>query len=164
MAAWKAVAWHRASGSSILPPSANCGQMMVKTEDVFKEIETEKLARLYLSSSYSTTERWAKESLAFKVLMDFLVGGDISAQEVYERLKILAKKEIDKRYCHPDDNAFFVYLLALQELNVPYTDKAQKDFRKGCEIIKDVENLHWARKFQTWVRDQIRRDRIECVD
>ena len=52
---------------------------MLKPEDLYNEIEKAHLTRLYLSSSYQTTERWIKESLQFKVLLDFLVGGDISS-------------------------------------------------------------------------------------
>ena len=137
---------------------------MLKPEDVYKEIEDAKLSRLYLSSTYSCTENWTKESLQFKVLLDFLVGGDISVGEVQERLKILAAKDVDIQYANPEDAPIYVYLLALHELNVPYSERGQADFRKGCEIIKDVPNLHWARRFQTWINTQIEHDRNEAMD
>jgi len=137
---------------------------MLKPEDVFKEIEEAQLTRLYLSSGYSITERWAKESLQFKVLLDFLVGGDISVEDVHERLRVAAAKEFDQQYACPNDAPIYVYLLGLHELNAPYSERGQADFRKGCEIIKDVPNLHWARRFQTWINTQIEHDRNEAMD
>jgi hypothetical protein len=131
---------------------------MLKPEDVYKEIEDAKLSRLYLSSTYQCTEQWTKESLQFKVLLDFLVGGDVSVEDVQERLKILAAKDVDIQYANPEDVSIYVYLLALHELNAPYSERGQADFRKGCEIIKDVPNLHWARRFQTWASAQIQHD------
>jgi len=137
---------------------------MLKPEDVYKEIEEAQLTRLYLSSGYSLTERWAKESLQFKVLLDFLVGGDISVEDVHERLRVVAAKEFDQQYACPNDLSFYVYLLGLHELNAPYSERGQENFRKGCEIIKDVPNLHWARRFQTWINTQIEHDRNEAMD
>ncbi|KKK79226.1 hypothetical protein LCGC14_2835600, partial [marine sediment metagenome] len=56
---------------------------MIGPEDVYRSIEDEQLSKLYLSSSYQSTERWTKESLEFKVLMDFLTGGEISYEDIF---------------------------------------------------------------------------------
>ena len=119
---------------------------MVCPDDIYRSIEDEQLNKLYVSSSYHTTERWTKESLEFKVLMDFLVGGDISYNDVFDRLKIMAEKEFDEQYACPNDIPIYVYLLALQELNEPYSEEAEEKYHEGCEIVSKVNNLHWARR------------------
>jgi len=119
---------------------------MVTPEELFREIEIHQLTRLYLSSSYQCTDRWAKDSLQFKVLADFLVGGEISYDDIFERLRGLAEKEFDKQYANPDDIPILMYLLALESLNEPYSEEAEAQYHRGCEIVGKVENLHWARK------------------
>ncbi len=118
---------------------------MVDPEDVYRCIEEDQLSKLYLSSSTQCTERWTKESLEFKVLRDFLVSGEISYDDIFERLRLLAEKEFDKQYACPNDNAIYVYLTALEELNEPYSEEAEEKYYRGCEIVSKVENLHWAR-------------------
>lgn len=119
---------------------------MVSPDDVYRDIERDKLTRLCLSSSPQCTERWTKESLQFKVLMDFLTSGDISYDDIFERLRGLAEKEFDKEYENPNDIPIYVYLLALEALNEPYSEEAEEKYHRGCEIVSKVENLHWARK------------------
>ncbi len=119
---------------------------MISPDDVYRAIEDEQLSKLYLSSSYQCTERWTKESLEFKVLMDFLTSGEISYDDIFERLRILAEKEFDKQYACPNDIPIYVYLLALAELNEPYSEEAEERYHEGCEIVSKVDNLHWARR------------------
>lgn len=119
---------------------------MVCPEDLYREIEIHQLTRLYLSSTYQCTDRWAKDSLQFKLLMDFMVDGQITYDNIFERLKDLAEKEFDKQYACPDDIPILVYLLALESLNEPHSEEAEEKYHRGCEIVSKVENLHWARK------------------
>ena len=119
---------------------------MVSPEELFREIEVHQLSRLYLSSTYQCTERWTKESLQFKVLVDSLVGGEITYDDIFERLKMLAEKEFDEQYACPNDIPIYVYLLALAELNEPYSEEAEEKYHEGCEIVSKVNNLHWARR------------------
>jgi hypothetical protein len=129
---------------------------MIRPEDVYKSVEEEQLSKLYVSSSYHTTERWTKESLEFKVLMDFLVGGDISYNDVFDRLKLLAEKEFDEQYACPHDIPIYVYLLALAELNEPYEEKAEERYHEGCKIVSKVNNLHWARRHvSAWASHEV---------
>jgi hypothetical protein len=123
---------------------------------VYRSIEFDQLSKLYLSSSYQCTERWTKESLEFKILMDFLTGGEISYNDVFDRLKTLAEKEFDKQYACPNDIPIYVYLLALAELNEPYSEEAEERYHEGCEIVSKVENLHWARRHvSAWASHEI---------
>ncbi len=119
---------------------------MVSPEDLYREIEIHQLTRLYLSSTYQCTDRWAKDSLQFKVLLDFMASGEITCDDIFERLKGLAEKEFDKQYACPDDIPILVYLLALESLNEPYSEEAEEKYHRGCEIVSKVDNLHWARK------------------
>ena len=129
---------------------------MFSPEDVYLAIEKDQLVGK-LKSAYQATDEWTKvledadrnmmlESLKFKALMDFLASGDISYNDVFDRLKILADKEFDKQYENPNDTPIYVYLTALAELNVPFTEATQERYHKGCEIVGQVENLHWARR------------------
>lgn len=129
---------------------------MFSPEDVYREIEIHKLTRLYLSSSYQCTDRWAKDSLQFKVLTDFLASGEISYDDIYERLRGLAEKEFDKQYACPNDIPILMYLLALESLNEPYSEEAEEKYHRGCEIVSKVDNLHWARKHVSrWASHEI---------
>lgn len=138
---------------------------MFGPEDVYLAIEGIWLgSKLYLSSSYQTTERWTKESLEFKVLMSMLVGGEISEDDIYERLKILAEKEFEKQYENPNDIPIYVYLTALAALNEPYTASAQEKYLKGCEIVGEVGNLHWARHHVLFWSNYVEQESIRPVD
>lgn len=119
---------------------------MVNPEDLYREIEVHQLTRLYLSSTYQCTERWTKDSLQFKVLMDFVASGEITYDDIFERLKVLAEKEFDKQYECPDDIPIYVYLIALEVLNETYSEETEEKYHRGCEIVSKVENLHWARR------------------
>ena len=120
---------------------------MICPDDIYQSIERDRLGQnLYLSSSYQCTERWTKSALAFKLLVDFMVDGKITYDDIFERLKNLAEKEFDKQYECPDDIAIYVYLLALEVRNEPYSEEAEEKYHRGCEIVSKVENLHWARK------------------
>lgn len=137
---------------------------MVCPEDVYRAIEDEQLSKLYLSSSYQSTERWTKESLEFKVLMDFLTGGEISYEDIFDRLKILAEKEFDEQYACPNDIPIYVYLLALGELNEPYSEEAEERYLKGCEIVSKVNNLHWARRHVVRWANHVVEERNRATD
>ncbi len=129
---------------------------MVSPEDVYRFIEYDQLSKLYLSSSYQTTERWTKESLEFKILLDFLVGGEVSYDDIFGRLKILAEKEFDEQYACPNDIPIYVYLLALEELNEPYSEEAEEKYHEGCKIVSKVNNLHWSRRHvSAWASHEI---------
>jgi hypothetical protein len=129
---------------------------MIRPEDVFLEIERHQLSRLCVSSTYQCTERWTKESLQFKVLVDFLVGGDISYNDVFDRLRMLAAKEFDEQYACPHDIPIYVYLLALAELNEPYSEEAEERYHEGCKIVAKVNNLHWARRHvSAWASHEV---------
>lgn len=139
---------------------------MLRPKDVYDAIEKHHLGhRLYLSSTYECTERWTNESLEYKVLLDFMVGGGIEVKDIHERLRKLADEEFEKQYANPADVPIFVYLTALKELGEePYTEKGHADYREGCEIVMHVGNLHWARRFQTWVLRQIEWEKTEPTD
>ena len=129
---------------------------MLRPEDVYLEVERHQLTRLFLSSSYQSTERWTRESLTFKVLLDFLVGGDISYTDVFDRLKMLAEKEFDEQYACPDDIPIYVYLLALSAMNEPYSEEAEERYHEGCKIVSKVKNLHWARRHvSAWASHEV---------
>jgi hypothetical protein len=129
---------------------------MIRPEDVFLEIERHQLSRLCVSSTYQCTERWTKESLQFKVLVDFLVGGDISYNDVFDRLKMLAEKEFDEQYACPNDIPIYVYLLALSAMNEPYSEEAEERYHEGCKLVSKVNNLHWARRHvSAWTSHEI---------
>ena len=120
---------------------------MVGPEDVYRAIEVDQLGhKLYLSSSYQCTERWTKQSLEFKVLMDFLRKKEIVEEDLFDRLETLAEKDFDKQYACPNDIPIYVYLTALAELNEPFSEEAEALYHKGCEIVSKVENLHWSRR------------------
>ncbi|MCH7752897.1 MAG: hypothetical protein IH898_12195 [Planctomycetes bacterium] len=137
---------------------------MVSPDDVYREIEIHQLTRLYLSSTYQCTERWTKDSLQFKVLTDFIASGDISYDDIFERLRGLAEKEFDKQYANPDDVPIYVYLLALESLNEPSSEEAEAQYHIGCEIVSKVENLHWARRHVSKWASHVVWDRTRPTD
>ncbi len=138
---------------------------MFGPDDVYLAIERDQLGRkLYLSSSYQCTEKWTKESLEFKVLMDFLTGDRISEEDIHERLRILAEKEFDKKYECPNDIPIYVYLTALATLNEPYTECGQEKYHKGCEIVSQVDNLHWPRQYVVAWANHVEGERNRPVD
>ena len=88
--------------------------------------------------------------------MDFLVSGEIGYDDIYERLEILAEKEFDEQYQCPYDGPIYVYLLALAELNEPYSEETEEKYHEGCKIVGKVNNLFWARRHVShWTSHEI---------
>ncbi len=75
-----------------------------------------------------------------------MASGEIGYNDIFDRLKFLAEKEFDKQYACPNDIPIYVYLLALHELNEPYSEEAREKYFEGCKIVARVDNLHWARR------------------
>ena len=123
--------------------------MLYGPDDVYDAIEKDKLGmKLYLSSTYQCTEMWTKKSLEFKILMTFLVDCVISVVDIHDRLRALAEKEVNKQFANEDDIPIYVYLTALQGWN-------HGAYMSGCEIVSQVDNLHWARQHVlAWAKEQ----------
>ncbi len=139
--------------------------MLFGPDDVYNAIEVDKLGmKLCLSSGYHLTERWTKEALEFKVLLNFLIDGEITEADIHERLKLLAEKEINKQFANEDDIPIYVYLTALREYDEFYdvhTMADQEAYMKGCEIVSQVENLHWARQHVLAWEKQMEQDNTD---